>query len=104
MTETPSPQGHVPAPIECEMAGRRLWDYLDGRLPALARDEVQAHLATCILCPPRFAFARNMKDALGDLKTLQTIAPLDDDARAELDARIRQTLRRAQTDGGTPDY
>jgi anti-sigma factor RsiW len=42
----------------------RLWDYLDGRLPDMAREEVELHLATCALCPPHFVFASEMRRAL----------------------------------------
>ena len=48
--------GQTASPLDCEHAVRRLWDYLDGRLPNLAREEVEAHLATCELCTSRFAF------------------------------------------------
>jgi anti-sigma factor (TIGR02949 family) len=53
-----------PGPIDCDTAVRRLWDYLDGRLPEMARDEVEAHLATCAVCPPHFTFARTVQHAL----------------------------------------
>jgi anti-sigma factor RsiW len=42
----------------------RLWDFLDGRLPDMAREEVELHLATCALCPPHFAFAGELRRAL----------------------------------------
>jgi anti-sigma factor RsiW len=54
----------APAPIRCETAVRRLWDYLDGGLTAPAHGEVEAHLATCAECPPHFAFAARTLDAL----------------------------------------
>ncbi len=53
-----------PAPIDCKTAVMRLWDYLDGRLPDMAREDVESHLATCALCPPHFAFASEMRRAL----------------------------------------
>jgi anti-sigma factor RsiW len=52
------------SPIDCETAVKRLWDYLDGRLPEIAHDEVEQHLATCELCPPHFRFAQGIRDAL----------------------------------------
>jgi anti-sigma factor RsiW len=52
-----------PAPIDCEHAVRRLWDYVDGRLPTMARNEVEAHLETCAACLRRFDFAHTMREA-----------------------------------------
>ena len=99
MTLTSSPQCQGPAPIECEAAVRRLWDYLDGRLPVLALDEVRAHLAVCSLCAPRFAFARAMKDALGELGGPEPLAQLNTEGRSALTARIREALRHAEAHG-----
>lgn len=79
------------APIDCEMAVRRLWDYLDGRLPAVSREEVEAHLASCALCAPHFTFAREMQTALA------AAAPAANDADAPLRARVRDALRRHVT-------
>jgi anti-sigma factor RsiW len=101
MTVRPSLQGHRPAPIECETAVRRLWDYVDGRLPVLAHGEVQAHLATCILCAPSFAFARAMKEALGELGTPAALTQLDDEGPNALRARIQDVVRRAQAGDST---
>ena len=79
----------APAPIDCETAVRRLWDYLDGRLPSAAHDEVEAHLATCQRCPPHFIFARSMQSALA------ASAPALDEAGAAEEARLRERVRRA---------
>ena len=75
----------TPARIECERAVRRLWDYVDGRLATMARDEVDAHLATCEGCPPHFAFARAMRDALA--------ASAPGPVSADEDGRLRQRVR-----------
>jgi anti-sigma factor RsiW len=80
---------------------RRLWDYVDGRLPVLAYGEVQAHIATCILCAPRFAFARAMKETLGELGAPEALAQLDGAGRNALSARIQDALRRAQAGDNT---
>jgi len=68
----------TPAPIDCETAVRRLWDFLDGELGAMSAAEVEAHLATCARCVPHFAFATEMLDAVtasrrvpGDLEPLR---------------------------------
>ncbi len=74
-------------PIDCETAVQRLWDYLDGRLPALARDEVEAHLAACAVCPPHFAFARKVQHTLAKA---DVVPP---DAEAALRSRVRVALR-----------
>lgn len=78
-----------PGPIDCETAVQRLWDYLDGRLPPVAHDEVEAHLAVCAACPPHFAFARAMQRALAS----SAAPPAADDAEARLRARVRRALR-----------
>lgn len=87
--------GTTAAPIECETAVRRLWDYLDGRLPTLARDEVEAHLAACAVCPPHFAFARQLRSTLAAAAP----PPAGDDDEARLRQRVRRALRRHAADG-----
>jgi anti-sigma factor RsiW len=78
------------APHDCETIVRRLWDYVDGRLPHVQREEVEAHLSACALCPPHFAFAQRLRESLG------AAAPevSDDDA-----SRLRARVRRALEDG-----
>jgi len=77
------------APIDCDTAVRRLWDYIDGRLATMARDEVDAHLATCERCPAHFAFARTMRGVLA------SIVPAAADA--EYEARLRERVHVALT-------
>ena len=50
--------------MDCEATVRRLWDYLDAELDEARAAEVEAHLARCRQCPPHFAFAREMLDAV----------------------------------------
>lgn len=83
MTE-PSPS---PAPAECEAIVRRLWDYLDGRLTLDSRDQVEAHLAVCAACPPHFAFAGRLRDALAARRTAQP-----EGGEERLRSRVRQAL------------
>ena len=79
----------APAHIDCEATIRRLWDYLDGRLPDMARDEVEEHLATCAYCAPHFVFARTMQGALA--ASTPAAADTDEDRLRE---RVRAALRR----------
>ena len=102
MTETLATQGQTPSPIQCETAVRRMWDHVDRRLPIMARDEVEAHLKKCILCAPRFAFARAMKEALGELRAREMAGRLGGEERTALTERIQGALRRAHDPGSTP--
>ncbi len=88
------PPGRAPAAIDCETAVRRLWDHLDGRLPMRAREEVEAHLDACALCPPHFAFAREMRAALG-----RAAPPLAADEDDPLRQRVRAALDRLWDSG-----
>jgi anti-sigma factor RsiW len=92
MSGTPE---HMPLrPIDCETAVRRLWDYLDGRLPAMTHEEVEAHLKSCELCPPHFAFAAEMRKALpASSQSLST----GEEARLLL--RVRGALERVTASG-----
>ena len=92
-TPNAGPATATAGPIDCETAGRRLWDYLDGRLPTGPRDEVEAHLATCAVCPPHFAFARTIRDALA--ASAPSVVHADE---ARLRERVRAALRRHSTD------
>jgi anti-sigma factor RsiW len=78
----------APAPISCETAVRRLWDYLDGGLAAPAHGEVEAHLVTCAQCPPHFAFAARTLAALAAARPPDA-AP---EEHATLRARVRDAL------------
>ena len=90
MTHSSVAHGTVPSPIDCETAVRRLWDYLDGRLLAIAREEVEAHLEMCERCPPHFDFARKIRSALAE----SAPPPLGADEEARLEKRVRDALAR----------
>ena len=83
---------HV-AHIDCETTIRRLWDYLDGRLPDMARAEVEEHLATCAYCAPHFVFARTMQEAIA-----ASTPPSSDSEEDRLRERVRAALRRLADD------
>jgi anti-sigma factor RsiW len=86
-----------PASIDCETAVRRLWDFVDGRLPGIAHAEVEEHLATCALCPPHFQFARTMHGALA----ASAPAQVSDDDETRLRERVRSALRSLRPDDDT---
>ncbi len=70
---------------------RRLWDYVDARLPDAPRAEVDAHLTACTACPTHVAFAG---------ATRQGLAAVAREARADareaaLRARVRVALSAA---------
>lgn len=77
------------SPTDCESAVRRLWDYLDGRLPAMTNADVESHLASCELCPPHFAFARSMREALAT-----SSKPLTSGDESRMRLRVRDALAR----------
>lgn len=90
------PPGYAPpAPIDCDTAVRRLWDYIDGRLPDIARDEVEAHLATCQRCPPHFAFAHKMRGALAAAGTPSVPAAEETGLRERVRGALRQVAENA---------
>jgi anti-sigma factor RsiW len=92
MTVPTLPVGAEPATIDCETAVRRLWDFLDGRLPAMAHAEVELHLATCLRCPPHFEFARKMQVALAAARGGEN--SVEGEATTALRERVRSALRR----------
>jgi len=93
-----TPESTPPAPIDCETAVRRLWAYLDGRLTEMSHREVEAHLASCELCPPHFAFAAEMRRALA--ASSQSLSSGDE---ARLRMRVRGALERVTANGADDD-
>lgn len=94
MMRSGTPAEEAPRPLpECERTVRRLWDYLDGRLPAMAREEVEAHLAVCAGCPSHVAFAERLRNALAAAAP----APISSADTAELRERVRRALERLAT-------
>ncbi len=77
--------------MNCEQAVRRLWDYLDGRLPSFTREEVEAHLDLCLRCPPHFTFAQSVKEWLRHAGTQRENEVTDRDGT--LRERVRSALR-----------
>jgi anti-sigma factor (TIGR02949 family) len=90
MTQLKPPHDASVKVIDCDTAVRRLWDYLDGRLSAIAREEVEAHLATCELCPPHFEFAQHVRTAIA-----ASGAPVPAELEVtDLRVRVRDALAR----------
>ena len=73
----------TPAPA-CD--GTRVTAYVDGVLPAEARAEVEAHLATCPPCREQEAFERGLRERMRALP-----AP---ELPPALEARVRREIRR----------
>jgi anti-sigma factor RsiW len=94
MTQSPHGGDDRPEPIDCETTVRRLWDYLDGRLPEMARTEVEAHLASCASCPPHFAFARSLQRAIAS-----SAPPVIQTEEDRLRERVHAALRRLTGEG-----
>lgn len=80
------------AEIACDVAARRLWDYIDGRLPDPSRAELDAHLAVCAACATHVAFARALRRALADAGA----GRLSGASHAALRARLRVALGAAR--------
>jgi predicted anti-sigma-YlaC factor YlaD len=90
MTEATVPDATGSAPIDCETAMRRLWDYLDERLANISRAEVDAHLSACEACRSHVTFAASMRAALAASSATQSTEEL-----SGLKARMRATIRDA---------
>ena len=90
MTKATLPDPASTAPIDCETAMRRLWDYLDQRLPDISRAEVDAHLSACAPCRTHVTFAASMRAALAASASTSST-----DELGELMGRVRDTIRDA---------
>jgi anti-sigma factor (TIGR02949 family) len=49
---------------DCQDVIRRLWEYVDGELPAGDADAIRTHLAACAHCHPQYEFQLRFLDAL----------------------------------------
>jgi anti-sigma factor (TIGR02949 family) len=70
---------------ECEEVVRRLWPYIDGKLPDSDRERVTRHLEGCADCLSHFDFARAFLDAVHHAAPA---AQEDDDLRARVLAAL----------------
>ncbi len=46
--------------LDCEQVLRQVWTFLDGELDDAQSREIQAHIAECADCGPRFEFQRRL--------------------------------------------
>lgn len=53
-------------PVNCRDAVERLWEYIDGELPASEAENVKRHLAACGRCHPHFDFQKAFCEFLRD--------------------------------------
>ena len=75
--------------IDCHEVMKRLWEYLDGELPAADVDEVRAHLAECGRCYPQYQFQ------LAFLAALMRAGRAPGGPRPEFVKRLKVTLASA---------
>jgi anti-sigma factor (TIGR02949 family) len=54
--------------IDCDMAIRKLWDYLDDELDDQRMAEVRKHLEECSSCLPHAEFSEKFLDALNKVR------------------------------------
>ncbi|MFO0627681.1 MAG: zf-HC2 domain-containing protein [Polyangiales bacterium] len=71
-----------PEDIACQALIEQVTDYLDDRIPAAERAEIDAHLALCDGCAHWFAQMRETRARLGDLRVSDLPAAQRDAIRA----------------------
>ncbi len=81
--------------IVCEVAARRLWDYIDGRLSPMSRKELDRHLVDCSGCPRFVSFAELLREALANMAE-GAAAPGGSEEYGDLRARLRARLAHAR--------
>jgi anti-sigma factor (TIGR02949 family) len=70
---------------DCDSIVRRLWPFLDGKLPESDRAIIVAHLADCVHCRSHFDFARAFLEAV---HTVRPSEAADDRLRARVLAAL----------------
>lgn len=50
--------------VDCEQVLERVWSYLDGEVAEDAYLEIQAHVAECAGCGPKYDFQRRLLDLI----------------------------------------
>lgn len=77
--------------IACEVAARRLWDYIDGRLSPMSRKELDRHLSDCSGCPRFVASAELLREALANMAEGTAATGVPDEC-GDLRARVVAAL------------
>lgn len=75
----------TPTDIDCELALRRLFDFLDHELDGEDREAMQRHLQACRACYSRAAFEQRLKGKLRELASEEPAV----DARERLERLLR---------------
>ena len=83
--------GSMTERLDCAQVERRLWEYLDGALPAKEADAVRAHLAGCSGCGPACRCCR----AFLALVARATCCAAPRDLEARVRARLEDESRPA---------
>ena len=78
--------GSMTGRLDCAQVERRLWEYLDGALPAEEAAAVRAHLGGCAGCGPVCGCCRAFLERIARARGACGGAP------AGLDARLRRRL------------
>jgi anti-sigma factor RsiW len=76
----------MPSMMDCEVAARALYDYLDGRLPDATQQAVRQHVEVCGKCAPHFQFSRRV------LELMPAALPLSDESDA-LRLKVIESLK-----------
>jgi anti-sigma factor (TIGR02949 family) len=66
---------HSRALIPCSEAVRQLWDYLDGAVPMVEQEQVEAHLAFCRRCCGELEFVEHLRAVLAAQATDEAPPP-----------------------------
>src|SRR5581483_637885 len=78
-------QSHSLTPPRCAAVQARLFDYLDGELPAVEQEPIRAHLEVCAACRREAALCRQAERAL---ESARNAVPSPGDLRADFYARL----------------
>lgn len=83
-TDDPA-NGLQPSPIDCEVALRQVFEFIDSELSDNDRDAMNAHLKTCQSCFSRVEFEKLIKSKVNALR--------DDEPAPHLSARIQKLIK-----------
>lgn len=81
--------------LSCVEARSMVSDYIDGDLPAHLARALEAHLETCLRCPPLYA---SLVQTLGDLNALEDSRGVEELAERVVAALEAYPLPEEETD------